>query len=161
MSPFPLLLEAAIEDDLEPILEVERRSFSHPWTARGFRAAMEDPSRGRLVLLRTPGPPTRGVIVGYSAFEVVLDELHIHTLAVHPLHRGLGLGRRLLSRVLDLGVRRGARSALLEVRPSNWAALGLYRAFGFQTVGVRHDYYEHPREDALMLEKSDLREDGP
>ena len=139
-------------------MELEQRCFSHPWTLRAFRLAMAHTERGRLVVLRGPfeaGDPERG-IAAYAAFEVVLDEMHIHTLAVHPLERSRGLGRRLLASILDLGVRRGAGLALLEVRQSNWAALALYRSFGFQSVAVRRGYYEHPREDALLLEKRDL-----
>jgi ribosomal-protein-alanine N-acetyltransferase len=82
--------------------------------------------------------------------------MHIHTLAVSPLARGRGLGRRLLGRVLDLGARRGASSAFLEVRQSNWAALALYRSFGFDVILVRRGYYERPREDALVLQKTAL-----
>jgi ribosomal-protein-alanine N-acetyltransferase len=120
--------------------------------------AMAHPDRGRLVVLRTPYGPQdqeRG-IKAYSAYEVVVDEMHIHTLAVHPLHRRAGLGKMLLRTVLDLGARRGAAVALLEVRKSNWTALALYRSFGFSHVASRKDYYEHPREDALLLEKRDL-----
>jgi ribosomal-protein-alanine N-acetyltransferase len=151
-----VLLEAAHEDDLGAVLDLERRCFSHPWTLRGFRAAMADPERGRLVLLRSAGTEEERGIVGYAAFEVVLDEMHLHTLAVSPRCRGQGLGRRLLRRVLDLGAGRGARTALLEVRQSNWAALSLYRSLDFQVILVRRGYYERPREDALVLQKRDL-----
>jgi ribosomal-protein-alanine N-acetyltransferase len=149
------VLEAAEDDDLDAILQIERRSFTHPWTLRGFKAAMADPARGRLVVLRRHGAEPG--IVAYAAYEVTLDELHLHTLAVSPTARRLGLGRRLLEAVLDLGIRRGAVSALLEVRQSNWPALALYRSSGFETLYVRRDYYEHPREDALVLRKTDLR----
>jgi ribosomal-protein-alanine N-acetyltransferase len=120
---------------------------------------MADPARGRLVVLRRPDEQEHRGIVAYGAYEVALDEMHIHTLAVAPSHRRRGLGRRLLARVLDLGARRGALSALLEVRQSNWPALALYRSFGFETLYLRRDYYDHPREDALVLRKPDLRKD--
>jgi ribosomal-protein-alanine N-acetyltransferase len=57
---------------------------------------------------------------------------------------------------LDWGRRRGARRAFLEVRPSNAGALALYRSLGFRTLSLRRRYYQHPTEDALVLEKTDL-----
>jgi ribosomal-protein-alanine N-acetyltransferase len=82
--------------------------------------------------------------------------MHIHNLAVDPARQGRGLGRTLLALSLAVGARRGAERALLEVRQSNWAAQRLYRSLGFQGVAVRHGYYSHPAEDALILEKRDL-----
>jgi ribosomal protein S18 acetylase RimI-like enzyme len=65
--------------------------------------------------------------------------------------RGRGLGRALLTEVLAVARGRGVESVFLEVRESNAAALGLYRGFGFQEVGQRRGYYDHPREDARIL----------
>jgi ribosomal-protein-alanine N-acetyltransferase len=57
---------------------------------------------------------------------------------------------------LDWGRRRGARRAFLEVRPTNAAAMALYGSLGFRTISLRRRYYQHPSEDALVLEKPDL-----
>ena len=142
-------LEAAREEDIAGLVELERRSFSQPWTAGSFRSEMRDPERGRVVVLRERGSPDG--LLAYCAFQVVIDELHILDLAVRPERRRQGWGRRLLAQVLGLGARRGARMALLEVRRSNWPAVGLYREAGFEFTGTRKDYYSHPREDALLL----------
>ena len=154
-------LEAATEDDVPALLELERLCFSQPWTARHFRDAMAEPERGLLLVLREPwarADPGRGV-VAYCSFQTVVDELHIHNLAVRPERQGRGLGRKLLELALGLGARRGAQKALLEVRQSNWAAQRLYRSLGFQGVAVRRGYYTDPIEDALILEKRDLAAD--
>lgn len=143
-------LEEASEDDLESLFEMERESFSHPWTRSNLKQALD---RGQLVVLRGPAgsaAPRRG-IVGYCVFEVAAGELHIHNLAIQAGHRGQKLGRRLLETVLWMGTRRGARLALLEVRESNWPALQLYYSLGFQSVRRRRNYYSHPTEDALEL----------
>jgi ribosomal-protein-alanine N-acetyltransferase len=148
-----VFLEAAGENDLADLVVLERLSFSQPWSATSFRNEMRDPGRGRVVVLREPSArddPGSGLLA-YCAFQVVLDELHILDLAVRPERRRQGWGRRLLARVLELGARRGARLALLEVRRSNWAALALYRSGGFEVSATRRDYYAHPREDALLL----------
>ena len=154
----PCALEAATEEDVPALLSLERLCFSQPWTARHFRDAMADAERGLVLVLRGPTPPTdpgRGVL-GYCCFQTVVDEMHIHNLAVDPSWQGRGLARRLLEMALGLGARRGAERALLEVRQSNWAAQRLYRSLGFQGVAVRRGYYTHPSEDALVLEKRDL-----
>src|SRR6185295_8007642 len=99
--------------------------------------------RGHLVVLRSPGAAAEGRrgILGYCVFEVVAGELHVHNLAIDSGRRGEGLGRRLLDIVLWVACRRGARTALLEVRESNWPALQLYYSVGFQSVRRRRKYY--------------------
>jgi [ribosomal protein S18]-alanine N-acetyltransferase len=153
-----LWLDAATAADLDAIVELERRSFSHPWSARHFKDAMRNAPRTRVLLLREPfaaGDPGRG-IRAYSVVQAVADEMHVHNLAVEPRSRRHGLGRLLMDLALDWGRRRGARRAFLEVRPSNAAALALYRSLGFRTLSLRRRYYQHPTEDALVLEKTDL-----
>jgi ribosomal-protein-alanine N-acetyltransferase len=158
----PVALEAAVDDDVPALVALERLCFTQPWTARNFRDAMADPERGLVLVLRGPTPPddpARGVIA-YCSFQTVVDEMHIHNLAVDPARQGRGLGRRLLELSLAVGARRGAERALLEVRQSNWAAQRLYRSLGFQGVAVRRGYYTHPSEDALILEKRGLSAAG-
>lgn len=158
MREYPFVLEAAGIKDLPALLAIEQQSFTHPWTLCNFEEAMRHPERGRVLVLRAPFEPGnagRGILA-YCAFQVVLDEVYLHDLAVHPAHRGRGLGGRLMRLTLDLAVRRGARTALLEVRPSNGAALRLYRSLGFESIGMRRDYYTDPREDALVLRKAGL-----
>jgi len=152
-----LYLETASEEDLEALLALEQASYTHPWTLRNFRDALL--AEGALVVvLRAPFEPgdrARG-IVGYCVAQLVVDELHVHNVLVRPAERSRGLGRRLLGLVLGIAARRGARAALLEVRQGNWPALHLYRALGFAAVAVRRDYYDRPREDAVVLRKADL-----
>ena len=159
MTAPPCALEAASAEDVPALLALERLCFSQPWTARNFRDALADRERGLLLVLRTPfapDDPGRGVLA-YCSFQTVVDEMHIHNLAVSPDMQGRGLGRRLLDLALGIGARGGAERALLEVRQSNWAAQRLYRSLGFQGVAVRRGYYTHPSEDALILEKRGLR----
>jgi [ribosomal protein S18]-alanine N-acetyltransferase len=143
-------LEEAEEADLEALVEMERESFSHPWTRRNLKHALD---RGHLLVLRGPNGSraARRGIFGYCVFELAAGELHVHNLAIEPGLRGQRLGRRLLETILWLGSRRGARSALLEVRESNWPALQLYYSLGFQRVRRRRNYYSHPTEDAFEL----------
>jgi ribosomal-protein-alanine N-acetyltransferase len=150
--PGAVALEAAAPEDVPALVELERLCFSHPWTPRHFADSMADPPRSRVIVLRG-GPPAaahRG-IVAYCVYEVVAGELHVHNLAVHPGHRQRGLGRWLVERVLELGRRRGALEAFLEVRRSNRAARALYQGLGFEVLATRANYYSHPTEDALVM----------
>ena len=88
---------------------------------------------------------------GYLIFWVVLDEMHILNLAVHPDHRRRSIAQRLLAEGLAQARTLGAELAWLEVRPSNLAALALYESFGFKEVGRRPRYYDDTQEDALLL----------
>ena len=149
------MLEAATEDDVDPLVELERSCHTHPWNARNFRDEMVDVARGRLIVLRAPfgaAGPGRG-IVAYCAYQVVAGEMHLLNLAVAPDLRRGGLGGILLTRALEQGARRGAERVFLEVRRSNRAAQGLYERFGFETTAVRRAYYADPPEDALLLSR--------
>ncbi len=82
---------------------------------------------------------------------LIFDELHINSLAVDERLRRRGIARRLLRGVFRDAIGAGARSATLEVRRSNEAARRLYLSLGFVVDAVRRDYYQLPREDALIL----------
>jgi [ribosomal protein S18]-alanine N-acetyltransferase len=153
----PFLVEPAGHDDVEALASLERRCYTHPWTVRGFRDALRRGERGLVFVARAPRAvdAERGIL-GYCVVETAADELHVHNLAVRPELRGGGLGRRLLAIALEVGERRGAEVALLEVRESNQAAIELYRSVGFVAVAVRRAYYSQPTEDALVFRKDGL-----
>ncbi len=145
-------LEAAAEADLGALHALERRCHSHPWNLRHFASALRDATTRTVVLrdaAREP-EPDRGIL-GYCVVQLAADEMHIHNLVVQPESRRSGLGRRLLADALAFAGASGASRVYLEVRQSNWAAQALYRGAGFEAVGVRRDYYDRPREDALEL----------
>ncbi|MFZ4629161.1 MAG: GNAT family N-acetyltransferase [Blastocatellia bacterium] len=120
----------------------------------GYHHLLADPNL--LALVALDSPPRRGLIGLFSA-TLVLDELHIDNLATDPLRRQQGIAARLLRDGLTTARQRGAKTALLEVRPSNHPALALYLKFGFQIDGRRPAYYHSllpppaPPEDALLL----------
>jgi [ribosomal protein S18]-alanine N-acetyltransferase len=153
----PYFIEAAQPDDVEALAALERRCYTHPWTPRGFRDALRrDLDRGLVLVARAPASGHERGILGYCVIEAVVDEVHVHNLAVAPESQRHGLGRRLLLLGLAAGVRRGAQRALLEVRASNAAALELYRSMDFVAVARRRNYYAQPTEDALVLRKEGL-----
>jgi ribosomal-protein-alanine N-acetyltransferase len=149
-----LVLEPADRDDLPALHGLERRSHTHPWNLRHFEAALRGDGH-RIRVLRDPSGrslASRG-IEGFCVVQAAAGEMHIHNLVVRPESRRRGLGRRLLQEALEWGALEGVRQVFLEVRQSNWGALALYRAAGFDAVSLRRDYYDSPREDALVLRR--------
>jgi ribosomal-protein-alanine N-acetyltransferase len=156
-----VVLERAEPEDVPALARLEGRCHSHPWPEGHFRGALSEEGT-RLLVLRDPrrrAAVDRG-IEAYLCMQLVLDEVHVHNLAVRPDRRRLGLGRALLRLGLDLAARRGATSAFLEVRAGNEDALALYGAAGFEPLAVRRAYYAHPPEDALVLRRSGLEVAG-
>lgn len=149
-----LVVEAGAPGDLQAVLELERASQSHPWTAAGFGAALAGRDGERALLLceyRRLGLLVERRVLGYCVLRRAAGEVEIHNVAVAPEVRRRGLARRLLGVVLAWAARAGAERALLEVRAGNAPAQALYEGLGFREVGRRPGYYSQPADDALVL----------
>lgn len=134
-------------DDLGAVEALQKRAFTNAWGAEAIRWELENTDVARLYVMRDAA----GAVAGYCACWMVFDELHINSLAIDEPWRRHGLARVLLKSVIRDAVASGARAATLEVRQSNAAARALYEGLGFHVEGVRRDYYQQPREDALIL----------
>lgn len=134
------------EADIAEIMEIERAAYPFPWTAGILRDCLRVGYNCWVFAIDN-------VIHGYGVMSVAAGEAHILNLCVRPESQGQGLGRKLLTHIIALARRHGADTLLLEVRPSNLAALKLYQTTGFNEVGVRKNYYpaEQGREDALIF----------
>jgi ribosomal-protein-alanine N-acetyltransferase len=132
--------------DTHALSELEGASSLHPWSEAQMRAELERSAPDAVLVLES-----RGGILAYGAFRMVLDELHVMNLAVRPEARRRGLGRFLLGKALARAGRAGATRALLEVRAGNTAARALYTECGFVPLAERKQYYSDPPEDALVL----------
>ncbi len=138
------------EADLDAIVEIERASFSTPWTADMFRWELRNTDVSATYVLRTADR----AIAAFCCAWRVLDELHINNVAVRPDVRRRGFASMLIEHVMAEAVGQGATKATLEVRRSNLGALRLYDRLGFAVSGVRPNYYSNPVEDALILWRS-------
>jgi len=134
--------------DLTSVLEIERASFPNPWHESTFRGEIYHRSISfPLVVVHA----TLNKVIGYVIFWQVGEDAQINNIAVHPDFRRLGIGETVLRQVIEMVRLRGGRLISLEVRPSNTAALNLYRKLGFKMMGVRQGYYTNPAEDAFVL----------
>jgi len=130
---------------LDDVLKIERVSFKTPWSRSAFVHEIQF-ERSFFKVIKVDGR-----LVGYGGFWLVLDEAHISNISIHPDYRRQGLGRMLLTHLLEEAVAKGATVATLEVRRSNVAAQNLYAGFGFKVIAVRKHYYADENEDALIM----------
>lgn len=152
--------------DLDRVLEIERASFTMPWTESTFLGLLHRRD-AHLFVAEASGTEASGTeasgsaspVVGYAVLWVVVDQAELGDIAVELGWRGRGLGRLLLETVLARARREGVRELFLEVRPSNDGARRLYEGYGFEEVGRRRDYYSEPREDALVLRRTMERDE--
>lgn len=101
--------------------------------------------------LGPPAPPPSYPLIGYGGVWIGVDEAHITTIAVHPSHRGRGIGELLLNGLIDIAFEMNAPTLTLEVRASNTVAQNLYLKYGFLPTGHRRRYYTDNREDAIIM----------
>jgi ribosomal-protein-alanine N-acetyltransferase len=140
-------LRAALAGDAEMIAALAADALPEAWSVAGFRAQLE--SRGGCAWIAVAD----GELVGYALGARAADELELRSIAVARSQRRSGLGRRLLDALLDAQRASGARSAVLEVRASNRAALRLYAGAGFERRGERRRYYADG-ENAIVMARS-------
>ena len=133
------------EEHIPQIAALERACFSHPWSEDALRDELWNDSA---VVVVAEGED--GTVLGYAGLQTVLDEGYINNVAVDPRFRRQGVAGQLVEAFLRFGAARLA-FLTLEVRASNAPAIALYEKYGFAQAGRRRDYYDDPREDALLM----------
>lgn len=144
-------LRRATEDDVPAIMELERSTFvSDAWSERSMRSEVTG-QHGYYLVAFEPEHPER--IDGYAGLLAPRGsgEGDIQTIAVAPHARRHGLGRALMLALIGEARARGAREVFLEVRADNPGAQTLYRALGFEEIGVRPRYYQPDGVDAIVM----------
>ena len=89
-------------------------------------------------------------LIAMACGWIVLDEIQITAIAVHPLFRRKGFGKLILSKLLNLAKEKNAKKATLEVDSKNHKALHLYKSLGFKTYGLRPNYYKEGTEAQIQ-----------
>lgn len=132
--------------DLDAVVELERTAYGFPWSKTVFKDCLRAGYHCRVLELD-------GNVQGYGIMSIFVGESHMLNVCIGRGAQGQGFGRLLMRHLLTVARERKARTAMLEVRPSNLAAIHLYHDMGFNEVGVRCGYYPDVdgREDALIL----------
>jgi ribosomal-protein-alanine N-acetyltransferase len=134
--------------DVPVVLELERLTYSQPWSEGIFRDELTLTDRVYIVAERA------GEMVGFAGLMLVEEDAHVTTLAVRSEARRGGLGTRLMLQLVLAALERGARNLTLEVRATNAGAQRLYRRFGMTAVGLRKHYYRD--DDAVIMWATDI-----
>jgi [ribosomal protein S18]-alanine N-acetyltransferase len=132
-------------DDVPRVLEIERMSFTSPWSEAAF--LQEIHKHYALSQVAEFGHE----VIGYMCINYLFDEGHILNLAVHPDFRRQGVATFLMKGALNILKEKGCRFFYLEVRVSNLAAKTFYERLGFRVVAFRKRYYVSPEEDAALM----------
>ena len=133
-------------EHLDQVADIERLCFSDPWSRRMLSEHLENECAATLV-----AQGADGTVPGYAGLLVVLDEGYITNVAVRPECRRQGIASELLEVFRRFGEGNHMAFLTLEVRASNTAARALYQKHGYAEVGCRKNYYEHPKEDAIIM----------
>lgn len=135
------------EKDLEQVSEIEKEVFSIPWSLEAFQDSLL--LKHTIYLVAAEGDK----VLGYCGMYHVMNEGEIVNVAVAPEFRRQQVAKKLLEFLFFESVKREIDSFFLEVRESNAPAIGLYESFGFEQVGIRKNFYEQPRENAIVMWK--------
>jgi [ribosomal protein S18]-alanine N-acetyltransferase len=139
-------------EDIKAVAMLDRLAFSLPWPERSFHFEVTSNPASRCWVAES-----HGQIVGVIVAWLLVDEVHIATIATHPDFRRQGIAQTLLAHVLKTGAEEGAVSSFLEVRASNLAAQAMYRKFGYEASGRRLRYYKDNDEDAILMTLENLK----
>ncbi len=128
------------------IERLEKLCFSVPWTAEQIISQLPDENHFFITAVDSGGS-----VLGYVGAMLAADEGYISNVAVDPALRRQGIGGALIEKLVSMAAERGLAFLTLEARASNAPALALYEKYGFRPVGRRKNYYEKPREDAILM----------
>ncbi len=143
-----MLVRKAAAGDIPEILALDRRSGLPVWQESDYAAFIRRPTWDVLVAANAVG-----LVVGFLVNQRAGPEAELVKIVVAPESRGAGVGQALLQAGLQIVRQAGCCAYFLEVRPSNAAALSLYRKNGFVESGLRKEYYQDPTEPALLMRR--------
>lgn len=149
LSPRPsrMVRRAMTVRDVDAVVAVEARAYSHPWSRGNFTDSLAAGYRAELLL------SADGEVVGYTVAMAGVDELHLLNITVAPDWQGQGHGQGLMAALRQHAIDLQLSMLWLEVRHSNERARALYRRLGYAEVGLRRGYYPAAgrREDAVVM----------
>lgn len=142
----PLYVRPLTERDLTDVMTIERKMYNYPWSEGIFRDCINI-GYSNWALIKNEQ------LIGYVILSVAVGEAHILNICLDAEQIGKGLGKKFLEEVLLVAKKKNVESIFLEVRPSNTAAVNLYKNAGFKQIGQRKNYYPaaQGKEDAIVF----------
>ena len=158
-----MLVRKMTVDDVAAVSEIEKACFSLPWSAKSFEDSITREDTIFLVCevdaeetcdiegMSDTEASKCSCIAGYIGMYLSFDEASVTNVAVSPEFRKKGCGAALVTAAKEAAKGAGTEMIFLEVRVSNEPAISLYRRNGFEDLGIRKNFYEHPVEDAIIM----------
>ena len=139
------------ENDIEAVAALEAEIFSDAWSEKSIKETYEQKNATIL------GAFKEDTLIGYVIFYYVLDEGEIARIAVSTSHRRQGVADKIFAGLLQFCAEKEIARVLLDVRESNEAAIAFYRKCGFTEDGIRKNFYDNPKENALLMSMDTAR----
>ena len=158
-----IIIRKMTAEDIDAVHQIEELSITPPWTKQGFADGLANENAVFYVaeVCALTEPDCRqhengkvqkdGSVVGYCGLYFAADEGEITNVAVHPDWRKRGIADQILDAVLADACERNLAQIFLEVRASNDPAKKLYEKHGFESQGIRKNFYREPKEDAIVM----------
>lgn len=143
-----MILREAELKDIKDIIEIEKESFTTPWSEKALEIEIKENSLARYLVIED-----KGRIVAYGGIWFILYEGHITNIAVKKEYRGLGLGKKIVEGLILLCEINKINIMTLEVRETNKLAQDLYRKYDFVEEGIKENYYADDCEDAIVMKR--------
>ncbi len=137
------------EEDVAAVAALEAENFSRPWSYEAFYKTLSD--ENYIVMIAKE----KDALLGYCVLLCTGEEADITNVCTAPEARGKGVATEMLAALMEAGESRGVTEFFLEVREGNTPARSLYTKLGFEEIGIRKNYYEEPREHAVLMKKGD------
>lgn len=143
-----ITIRLAEENDISLIAAIEKECFTTPESEDSVRNVIENPVYEAFVA------EVDGKVVGHTITITSCGDMDILSVAVSPSFRRFGIGGKLMGNIFENAAKNGVTDIFLEVRKSNIPAISLYEKNGFEKIGERKNFYDLPREDAVLMKKS-------
>jgi len=142
-----IIIRSMIEADLEQVCLIEEETFSVPWSRSAFLEMIS--CDWALYMVAEENQQ----ILGSCGVRNIAGDGEITNVVIKKEFRGQGIGKMMVQELLEQGLNMGITAYTLEVRAGNQTAIAMYEKLGFSTEGRRKNFYEKPREDALIMWK--------
>lgn len=150
-----LIIEKMNFSHLPKVIEIENLSYPNPWSLHTFINEIQQNHLAYYVVAKI-----KEEVVGYAGLWLIMEEVHLTNIAVHPKWRGKKIAEKLLVYLLLEAKKRNFKWMTLEVRESNTAAKKLYEKFKFKIMGRRDKYYLDNNEAALIMWSENLQDEN-
>lgn len=142
-----IVLKVANPGDAPAIAEIEKECFSDPWSVNSVKEFISHAENTILCAM------CESELCAYISETHILDEVQIANVAVSAKFRQRGIASLLMEALINKCVSHNVTMITLEVRQSNIPATNLYEKFGFESEGIRRNYYRNPQENAVIMNR--------